>query len=195
MLKNIDLQQIIVAVVVALCGILPALLQSLANRANRKTTSHRLQQLSTDLDFIERWSKLSREQQSATEPAPAPQLQGDLDRVLGQYRALKARDAHEDIREFPEISFLRRMLLLFTPASPIAWVYHTVFYVLVLFSTVMLVEDWLNPTFDPKTGQNEFIYLLIGLLVLFGLPAIFLVRKANQERKRQIELHRSHQET
>ena len=195
MFKNIDLQQIIVAVAVALCGILPALLQSLANRASRKTTSHRLEQLSTDLDFIERWSKLSREQQSGAEPAQAPQLQGDLDRVLEQYRALKARAAHEDIREFPEISILRRMFLLFTPASPVAWVYHTVFYVLVLFSTVLLVEDWSNPTFDADTGQNEFIYMLIVVLVLFGLPAALLVRKANQERKRHIELHRRHQET
>ncbi len=195
MFRNIDLQQIIVAVAVALCGILPALLQSLANRASRKTTSHRLQQLSTDLDFIERWSKLSREQQSGAEPAPTPQLQGDLDRVLRQYRALKARDAHEDIREFPEISFLRRMFLLFTPASPVAWIYHTLFYVLVLFSTVLLVEDWRNPTFDPETGQNEFIYMLILVLVLFGLPAMLLARKANQERKRHIELHRRHQET
>jgi hypothetical protein len=195
MLQNIDIQQIIVAVVVALCGILPALLQGLASRASRKTTAHRLEQLSTDLDFIERWSKLSREQQSGAEPAPALQLQGDLDRVLRQYRALKARDAHENIREFTEISFLRRMFLLFTPASPKAWIYHTVFYVVVLFSTVMLVEDWRNPTFDPETGQNEFVYLLTGFLLLFGLPAILLVRKANQERKRQIELHRSHQET
>ena len=194
MFSNIDLQQIIVAVAVALCGVLPAVLQSLANRASRKTTSHRLQQLSTDLDFIERWSKLSREQQSGAEPAQAPQLQGDLDRVLRQYRALKVRDAHEEIREFPEISFLRRMFLLFTPASPVAWIYHTVFYVLVLFSTVLLVEDWQNPTFD-DAGQNEFIYMLIGVLVLFGLPALLLVRKANQERKRHIELHRRHQET
>lgn len=195
MFKNIDLQQLIVAVAVALCGILPALLQSLANRASRKTTSHRLQQLSTDLDFIERWSKLSREQQSAAESAPTPQLQGDLDQVLRQYRALKARDAHEDIREFPEISFLRRMFLVFTPASPVAWIYHTLFYVLVLFSTMLLVEDWRNPTFDPQTGQNEFIYMLILVLVLFGLPAVLLARKANQERKRHIELHRRHQET
>lgn len=194
MFSNIDVQQIIVAVAVALCGILPAVLQSLANRASRKTTSHRLQQLSTDLDFIERWSKLSREQQSGAEPAQAPQLQGDLDRVLRQYRALKARDAHEEIREFPEISFLRRMFLLFTPASPVAWIYHTVFYVLVLFSTVLLVEAWQNPTFD-DAGQNEFISMLIGVLFLFGLPALLLVRKANQERKRHIELHRRHQET
>jgi len=186
-LKSVDLEQIIVAVAVALCGVLPALLQSLANRASRKTTAHRLERLSTDLDFIERWSKLSREQQSGAEPAPSPQLQADLDRVLQQYRALKARDAHEETRELSEISLLRRMFLLFTPASPMAWIYHTVFYVLVLFSATVLLEEWQNPS-----DQGGFLSWVIFVFVLFGLPAALLALKANRERNLHIELRRSH---
>lgn len=194
MLENIGLQQIILAVVGGLFGILPVVLQGLANRASRKSTSHRLEQLSADLDFIEQWSRLSREQNCGAEPAPTLQLQGDLDRVLRNYRALKARDEHEDVREFTEISLVRRMFLLFTPASARAWIYHTVFYVLVLFSVVLLADDWFNPTFDAETGQNEFYSLLIGLLLVFGLPAVLLARKANRERQRQIDLHKPHQE-
>jgi hypothetical protein len=40
----------------------------------------------------------------------------------------------------------------------------------------MIVADLLNPTYNPQTGQNEFIDLLIGMMVILG-PVLFLLQR------------------
>ena len=82
---------------------------------------------------------------------------------------------------------MRRMLLLFTPVSAKGWSYHTLFYVLVLFSIAMIVTDFQAPTYDPVTGESEFGLLVIGVVVLFGPPVFLFMRLANRDRARHIE--------
>ena len=180
------IENIVVALVGGLFGVLPAAIQMLSNRAKRGSTAQKLASLSNDLNFLEQWARLSKEYGSdplgTHRDSINERVRSDLDNLLIRYQALKEREASQQLREIVEISFFRRVFLLFVPVSGSGWLYHTLFYVLIFFSISMIVTGWQEPIINPETGENDFTNLLIGMAVILLPIAVFLVSKANKVR-------------
>jgi hypothetical protein len=175
------LEKILLAMIAGLFGLLPALMQFLSQRASARSHNNHIARLMSELEFLERVSSLSKGAES-----PRLDVNQDAARILGEYRALREGEAKAKAAQGPvKVSFVRRLLLLFTPPTATGWVLHTVFYVLLIFIGAMLISDYQNPTYDPTTGENEFIYLVIGIVVIFG-PILFFLRRAAV---RQLDRH------
>lgn len=183
-------EKLFVPVVVGLFGLLPAVLQWISDRGRTRSRNHQVSRLSTELEFLERWANLSRvglDDEKTQKTATAPlTVQQDLERILAEYRSIKESELEDQVGS-AQVSFGRRALLLFRPSTGKGWLTHTAFYFLIIFAIAMIVSDLQSPTFDPETGENEFKYLLIGVVVIFG-PLLFLLQHAGvRRRKRELE--------
>lgn len=182
------LERLLVAVVAGLFGMVPVLVKWLVDRGAARGRHNRIQRLSTELDFLERWIKLSGEGQNQGDLQVAPPsqaVQADLTSILEEYRFLKEQELTEHVSP-AKVSFARQAMLMFRPFTGRAWLIHTVFYFLIIFAVAMIVADLQAPTYDPDTGENEFKYLLIGILVILGPPLVLLQRAAVRLRMREL---------
>lgn len=173
-------EKLLVAVVVGLFGLFPVLFQWLSARGAARSRNSRIALLSDELKFLEQWVNLSRvgldERQAQQGGTPSQAVQTDLAHILVEYRSLKEQELKGQAR--PEnVSFVRQALLLFRPSTGRGWLIHTIFYFLTIFAIATIVSDYQSPTFDPETGENEFKFLLLGILVILG-PILFLLRRA-----------------
>lgn len=173
---------LMVSVIAGVFGLIPALLQWVAALSQRRDRATRLEQLRGELEFLERWSQLKLRIQPAVVGETDRELQSALDRLLAEFHVLSRRGEPSLARA--DLSRTRRIFLLYTPPTRRAWRWHTVFYVLVVICVAMIVSDLLNPTYDPKTGQNEFGNLLLGMVVIFAYPFYRIHRAARDEARR-----------
>jgi hypothetical protein len=184
------LEKLLLAVIAGSFSLVPGIVQLVSARSQAKGRSDEVARLGAELEFLTRLDALSRaasasagEARSAESPV---NVQSDLARLLSDYRAMRPKVPEEHHR-YGALSFAARLLLLFRPHTHQGWAIHTVFYFLVIFVVVGLLTNLQSPTFDPKTGENEFRYLVIGLAVLVGPPLFLLRRAALRHRERALE--------
>ena len=184
------LEKIIVAVIVGLIGLVPVLLQSLSNKRREKGFSSQLKKLQDELGFLEKWKTFSstvhetKDQYNET----ANKIIGEsLHSILEQYKTLNEEESkfkqEKDVTDVKQISLIRRLFLLFLPQSFTGWILHSFFYFLVIFSTVMIISEIVTPTIDDTTGDS-MVFLLIGTIIIFGIPALILQRLAIKKMKK-----------
>ncbi|MGJ8652291.1 MAG: hypothetical protein ACSHX8_03365 [Opitutaceae bacterium] len=175
------LEKIIAALIAGLFGLLPALFEWLSNRSKKKLREARLTSLQDELNFLERWSKLANQSgiknQEVDASGSSTNIKPELYRLLNEYRSFYRLNLRKS-QVIKEISVFRKIFLLFKPHNFTAWLVHTLYYFLFCFVSIALIIDYMNPTFDPDTGENEFIYLVIGFAVLLGPPIVILQRLA-----------------
>jgi hypothetical protein len=185
--EQLMLEKLIVPIVAGLFGFIPVLIQWLSARGQARSRSTHISRLSSELAFLEQWIKLSRTgsaQERKAEDGPVPEaVQAELASILAEYKSLREK-ALEIHKRPTEVGFVRRALLLFRPLDGTGWFIHTTFYVLIAFAIAMILSDLQSPTFDPKTGENQFMYLLIGLLTIFVPLLVILQRAAIRRRSR-----------
>ena len=173
------LEKLLMAVVAGLFGLVPVIVQLVSARSQSKSRSNHITRLSTELEFLNKLSELSRTHAGVLPAERAAQpldVQPDLSNLLLDYR--KVRQGPVPVRA-PDTapSFAARALLLFVPPTAAGWAIHSAFYFLVISATFAVVSDLQAPTYDPETGANEFPNLVVGLLVLLG-PPLFMLRRA-----------------
>jgi hypothetical protein len=189
-LRQLLTKEIIMAgIITGLIGLVPIVVQVISNRAQRKSHGHRLANLAAELDFLEKWTNLLKEHQphgviNQTETTGATVV-SDLENILSQFQSLRTGKEKHEKKPIPEVSFLRRVFLLFLPVSVKGWIYHTLFYVLLLVPGSMIISEFLFPV---ESSQGTLLYLFIGLVIIFGLPLAILSRKANRDRNLHIEM-------
>jgi hypothetical protein len=175
---------VVIAIITGLAGLIPLIVQALSNRAQRKSHGHRLASLAAELEFLEKWTSLLKEYQpdrliQQADPTGTAVV-SDLENILGQFQSLRAvKETHKE-KPIPEVPLLRRVLLLFLPVSVKGWIYHSIFYVLLLFCGSLIISELWNPAIDSEAGT--FTDLAIGLAIIFGLPLILLSHRANHDR-------------
>src|SRR5215212_4409792 len=158
------------------------MVQWLTTKAQRRDRSSRLNTLLAELEFLERASALQEKDRAGDEPG---QLQGTL-RVENAIRDLLDR-YNELPKTVPsvtapstggaeqpsveELSFFKRMLLLYTPDTKLGWVWHSLFYVFLLATLAFVVPDLLRLQFSG----------LFGGFVLYFAPMLLFQRLARRE--------------
>jgi hypothetical protein len=201
-----------VALVAGTFGLIPIILQWIATYSQRRDRIHRLDNLRAELEFLERLSAFQGKIGDGENPIQSEtklRVENAVSDLLDQYSALP-----KDIPSAPAVpsrpsteqpsterpsaerpppppveqhSLFRRVFLLYQPETPLGWVWHTLFYILMSIFLTLLISDFFNPTYDPETGANEFWYLLFGLAFLEGIPLLVLQRLARYEaRKSQL---------
>lgn len=181
-LSQLSPEAVLAAIVTGLIGLVPLVVQAVSGRANRKSHGHRLAHLSAEVEFLEKWTRL-RQAQPPVDGAQRVESPGaamaQLDRIFDQYQELgSSKDEQAKVR-IQHVGFLRRNLLLFLPLSSKGWFYHSVYYVTVLFILTLIGSEIINP-------EGALDDLLLGIVIIFGLPLFLLAFLANRDRKKRI---------
>jgi hypothetical protein len=178
------LEKVIVAVVAGLFGLMPVILQWIAKRGESRSRHNQITKLTEELNFIEKWVKLSQETSTEQVSSPPHSVQNDLFSILNEYREIRTRkEVNAASQPLSEVGLFRRWFLLFSANSTKGWIVHTIYYFLVIFMFAVVIGDLESPTYDPETGESQFVYLLIGLAVIFSGPLIVLQRMAIRFRR------------
>lgn len=167
-------ENLVIALSVALLGVLPNLWRILEGRRSSKSNVHRIERLKAELDFLTILLTLSKD------IADAVAQRASL--VYAEY--LEVKDGTRGhIPVLPGI--FRRLFLLFQPVTKAGWVLHSIFYTLVLFSAALILSELVDPTFDPKENilmkdgittipGSEFEYVIYGVMIFFVPPLLVL---------------------
>lgn len=146
--------QLLVALVPGLFGLVPLIVQTVTARAQRRDRMTQLNQLRAELEILERLHTIQEKVGASGEAANGQttiDINDALSRVLDQYNKL-AELAPSDVvgskqRSTQQLSFLRRVFLLYDPPTNLGWMLHTLFYmlafILVSYSlTAAIFFDW-----------------------------------------------------
>lgn len=176
------LEKVFISVVVGLMGLFPVVLQRLSNKRREKGYSNQLKKLQVELDFLEKWKNFSSTINNEENNNSEQIIGSSLNTILEQYMALNEAeikfDQQDGVTDIKQISILRRLFLLFWPKSFTGWILHSLFYFLLIFSTVMVMSELISPTIDEVSGESELFNLLLGTVMLFGIPAFVIQRYA-----------------
>ena len=179
-------ENVVVALMAGLFGLLPVLMQWMSDRSKSKGRDRQIARLHSELEFLEQWATLSGSADSSGESNASPGIQLQLDRLLAQYDDLKHKELHPEEKS-TEVSLARRIVLAYSPSGGLAWVVHTLFYVLFFFSLAMLVSEIPWPLNKENIQKSEFGVALGAVMMFFALPLLILQRIAERLRRRAIE--------
>lgn len=181
------LEKIVLALVAGSFSLIPVILQAVNNRSRRRSKAHHLEALSGELDFLAKLGKVSHEvADHLGQEVPVSliaAIQDDISTVKYRYDHLLIEHEEERHGRYEDINWVRRLLLLYLPVGSKAWIVHTLFFFLVIFTGAMIVEEILNPVYDPETGKATLPDLLLGIVILFGPVFVILQRMASKYRK------------
>lgn len=177
------IEKILIAMVAGLIGIVPALLQWLSARNKAKSKDHDLYKLSNELEFLERLAKFAQER--GTEAAEqkknefAKSIPAEVERLFYQYKLLQNLESEVAAKPV-KLSLIRRSTLLFQPQSISGWAVHTIFYMLIAFSIMIILAN-----LDMLEEEDEFSNMILGMIVIFGPIFLILQRIATRIRKKE----------
>lgn len=182
-------ENVVIAFVAGFFGLVPLMVQWATTRAQRRDRSTRLNNLRTELEFLERLSTVLEE--TATEDDSAKlqtklRVQNAVSHLLDQYNALpKAVPFGGDVkRSITQRPLFSRILLLYQPKSALGWWLHTLFYVILLmFATLfILVSGHYSQGFagfDLRVALWTVVELA-PLWIMFSLTLLILQRLARR---------------
>ena len=183
---------ILIAIIGGLMGLIPLVVKIISNRSQRKSHGHRLANLAAELEFLEKWTHLQKEHQAnavmTQADSPDAGVMADLERILTQFQSLKLRkEAHEE-KHVHEVSFLRRVFLLFLPVSAKGWIYHTLYYVLAFMTWWFIWISVFDFLFLNSNLDSELVLGTIIIVLFLSVPTTIFWVKANRDRNLHIEM-------
>jgi len=181
--------ELAVPFVAGLFGLIPLMVQIATARAQRKDKTARLNNLRSELEFLERLNTLHVQIGASNEDAQrqvSSVISSAVSKLLDQYNTLPepARPGAAGEQSFQEkLSFVRRMFLLYTPHTVAGWTLHTVFYAGSLFFVTMCIAS-VADRYDPASGADMLAPLLAVWVVILGIPLVILQRLARRQDRR-----------
>jgi hypothetical protein len=188
-------KEVVVALLAGLFGLVPVMVQVITARAQRRDANTRLNNLRTELEFLERLSALQEKLGAAgDDDTPQPLMQSRIraavSSLLERYDALpesvpSLAGAKPFPRRFPKrLPLLRRAFLLYKPETPLGWLLHTLFYTLTIVLITLLIGIFSTPPPepDPENFRASVSVFLIGFL---GIPILVIRRAARYTERRQ----------
>jgi len=194
------LSQMIIIIVGAFAGLFPALLtwatswfekRSLAAKQNRALDMARRQ-----IEFIDDWVKV-QEGLTTTERFEAIKKEAsqELDNLQKSLSEQLTEEREKKEEEVEEKNLLQRLFLAYWPSSVAGWVWHTLFYMFLSITVLILLTAF---GIDPETNQFSIETLqedIIMVLVLLVLPMLFIrwlaIRTDRKEEEKRDALNES----
>ncbi|HEX8992820.1 MAG TPA: hypothetical protein VF784_14165 [Anaerolineales bacterium] len=170
----------------AIAGLLPTILTAIVSWLNnRSLQSRRTQALAIAqqrIAFLDDWIKA---QEGLCTPDRLDQIKGAVSDELNDLR-LQLADVLEDHRRPPEQiiaerTFLQKALLVYTPRTGAAWVFHTLFYMSLATGAVLGFLTALGSS----TTDAQSVYVTIGCFVVPTLILAFIFRQVAIEVERR----------
>jgi hypothetical protein len=120
-------------------------------------------------------------------PQTSDVISDSLSRVLEQYNNLAEIAPSTVVGGKPssprELSFLRRVFLLYNPRTLLGWIFHTLFYISTMIFGLDLLLD-LPLLFQRGTG--EFLSEVASNVFVFGLLSLIFQRLARRNASRNV---------
>lgn len=171
------IEQLLIATIAGLFGLVPALIQWLVRRSQARSRDARVQRLKAELELLEKCLLLSRETSDAGLKVLSEQsLQEGIERVVAEYREWGHPRAPAEPEKPGRILWLRRWFLLYRPRSLAGWIIHSLYYFLWLFVLTMVA-------FSVGAEDLHLPTLVLGLLMIFG-PMILALQLLGLRRRK-----------
>jgi hypothetical protein len=182
------ISELAVALVGGIFGLIPLIVQISTTRAQRRDRMTRLNHLRAELELLEHMHTLQGKVGAPGEvakPQPNDVISDSLSRVLEQYNNLAEIAPSTVVGGKPssprELSFLRRVFLLYNPRSLLGWIFHTLFYMSTMIFGLDLLLD-LPLLF--QRGIGEFLSEVASNVFVFGLLSLIFQRLARRNASR-----------
>jgi hypothetical protein len=182
--------ELAVTLVAGIFGLIPLIVQILTTRAQRTDRMTRLNHLRAELELLEHMHTLQGKVDAPDEVAK-PQtnavISDSLSRVLEQYNNLAEIAPSTVVGGKPpsprELSFLRRVFLLYNPRTLLGWIFHTLFYI----STMIFgLDGLLDLSILFQRGVGEFLSEVASNVLVFGLLSLIFQRLARRNASRNV---------
>jgi hypothetical protein len=179
-----------VTLVAGIFGLIPLIVQILTTRAQRTDRMTRLNHLRAELELLEHMHTLQGKV-DAPDDVAKPQtnavISDSLSRVLEQYNNLAEIAPSTVVGGKPpsprELSFLRRVFLLYNPRTLLGWIFHTLFYI----STMIFgLDGLLDLSILFQRGVGEFLSEVASNVLVFGLLSLIFQRLARRNASRNV---------
>jgi len=186
------INELTVALVAGIFGLIPLIVQISTTRAQRRDRMTRLNHLRAELELLEHMHTLQGKV-SAPDEVAKPQtndvISDSLSRVLEQYNNLAEFAPSTVVGGKPssprELSFLRRVFLLYNPRSLLGWIFHTLFYIsTMIFGFDLLLDLPLLLLF--QRGIGEVLSEVASNILVFGLLSLIFQRLARRNASRNV---------
>jgi hypothetical protein len=182
------ISELAVALVGSIFGLIPLIVQISTTRAQRRDRMTRLNHLRAELELLEHMHTLQGKVGAPDEVAKSQTndvISDSLSRVLEQYNNLAEIAPSTVFGGKPssprELSFLRRVFLLYNPRSLLGWIFHTLFYMSTMIFGLDLLLD-LPLLF--QRGIEEFLSEVASNVFVFGLLSLIFQRLARRNASR-----------
>jgi hypothetical protein len=182
--------ELAVTLVAGIFGLIPLIVQILTTRAQRRDRMTRLNHLRAELELLEHMHTLQGKV-DAPDDVAKPQtnavISDSLSRVLEQYNNLAEIAPSTVVGGKPpsprELSFLRRVFLLYNPRTLLGWIFHTLFYI----STMIFgLDGLLDLSILFQRGVGEFLSEVASNVLVFGLLSLIFQRLARRNASRNV---------
>jgi hypothetical protein len=182
------ISELAVALVGSIFGLIPLIVQISTTRAQRRDRMTRLNHLRAELELLEHMHTLQGKVGAPDEVAKSQTndvISDSLSRVLEQYNNLAEIAPSTVFGGKPssprELSFLRRVFLLYNPRSLLGWIFHTLFYMSTMIFGLDLLLD-LPLLF--QRGIEELLSEVASNVFVFGLLSLIFQRLARRNASR-----------
>jgi hypothetical protein len=187
-------KEVVVVLLAGLFGLVPVMVQVITARAQRRDAITRLNNLRTELEFLERLGAL-QEKIGAGNDTAQQQMQSKIrtavSSLLERYDALPehvptlvgAKPSYQ--RSPQQLSLLRRVFLLYKPETLLGWLLHTFFYILTFILIAELYVAIFNAVSFPEGDIRMEIAVAVVFLIFLGGPILIIHRVARYIALRQ----------
>jgi hypothetical protein len=184
------ISELAVALVGGIFGLIPLIVQISTTRAQRRDRMTRLNHLRAELELLEHMHTLQGKVGAPDEVAKSQTndvISDSLSRVLEQYNNLAEIAPSTVVGGKPssprELSFLRRVFLLYNPRTLLGWIFHTLFYI----STMIFgLDGLLDLSILFQRGVGEFLSEVASNVLVFGLLSLIFQRLARRNASRNV---------
>jgi hypothetical protein len=178
-----------VALVAGLFGLIPLMVQIATTRAQRRDRMTRLNHLRAELELLEHLHTLQGQVGTTDEAAKTQTNQvisDSLSKVLEQYNNLSEIAPSRVVGGKPparrQLSFFRRMFLLYNPRTISGWILHTLFYMIATFWVLVDLPFYAIDIIHGDIGTS--LETMAGDLIFYGIPLIIIQRFARRNARR-----------
>jgi hypothetical protein len=186
------ISELAVALVGSIFGLIPLIVQISTTRAQRRDRMTRLNHLRAELELLEHMHTLQGKVGAPDEVAKSQTndvISDSLSRVLEQYNNLAEIAPSTVFGGKPssprELSFLRRVFLLYNPRSLLGWIFHTLFYISTMILGFDLLLD-LPLLLLFQRGIGEVLSEVASNILVFGLLSLIFQRLARRNASRNV---------
>jgi len=179
----------IIPLLAAIIGLTPVFLKWLNDRSKEAANRRSVQQAKEQVEFWQTWLQAQREVSTDKHFAELKsEVAQRLDKLIQKYVEIEEKEKSR-ILTGDEHSFFQRIFLLYMPHSASGWIFHTLFYITISFTFMLMIGLSIQPEDIGARPSWEYFKAELGLniaILLFFVIIAFIFQRLARRTERKI---------